>query len=335
LGKKAINIVKYLLFFLIGFGLLWLVTKDKDLSKLFSYFKSANYWWVLLSLATGILSHFIRAIRWNILIEETGYKPKPASTFYAVMIGYLANLAIPRIGEVTRCGVLSKAKKMPMGMLLGTVISERVFDLLTLISLMIITIAIQFDKLKQFLDHYLFSPIGAKFDNSVSTFLLGAIILIGAIALFFAAYRFLLFPLLKSSKFYFKYKRLLVSFKSGLKAIIYNKKKWLFLLYTIILWILYTLMIFFCVFALNDTAHLTIFDSLTIMVLGSIGIVAPVPGGIGAYHFIVIALLTEIYAIVDEAATSFAYIAHTSQMAIIILVGTFSYFMLLLIQKKK
>lgn len=332
--KKIFNIAKYTLFALIGIGLLWFVTKDKDINKLLSYFKSANYLWVLIAALIGILSHYVRAIRWNLLIKETGYEPKPASTFYAVMVGYLANLAIPRIGEITRCGVLSKTKKMPMGMLVGTVISERAFDMLTLLLLMFITISLQFKFLSGFLEKYLFGPLGAKFENPLYSILFGLLFIIFLIGFLFIAYRFMLLPIIKNSRYFFKFKRALVNFSKGVKAIFRNKRKWLFLFYTLLLWILYTLMVYLCVFSLDETANLSFFDGITIMVLGSIGIVAPVPGGIGAYHFIIIALLTELYQIGAEAATSFAYIAHTSQMAVIILAGIISYFLLLFIQRK-
>lgn len=297
-------------------------------------FKNANYWWILLSLIVGAFSHLIRSLRWNILIKAAGYKPKPATTFYAVMVGYLANMAIPRIGEITRCGVLSRTKKMPMGMLIGTVISERIFDLITLLFLIVLTVALQFDRLNGFLDQYIFAPLGADIENPTISVLITIALIVGVVLLFIVALKYVLVPIIKHTKFFYRFKRILINFRLGIRTILKNDQKWLFFAYTVLLWFAYTLMLWLCVFALDETSHLSLVDGLTIMIIGSLGIVAPVPGGIGAYHFIVIALLTEIYLIADAAATSFAYIAHTSQVALIIVVGTLSYVLLIFIQRK-
>lgn len=330
--KRIVNIIKYLFFLFIGIGLLWLVTKDQDLEKMAQQFKSANYWWIVLAIAFGIVSHVFRSLRWNILINYAGYKTSVNTTFYAVMVGYLANLAVPRLGEVTRCGVLGKTQKIPVGLLFGTVISERTFDLITLLLLIFITIIFQVDLLGNFLDKYILGSLGERMTGKLSTIVILLAILMAIVVFIYIAYRLLL-PFIKKLKYFYKFKRLLVSFTSGIKTILRNDKKWWFFFYTIIIWILYFLMLYVCVFSLKETSGLSPIDGLTIMAIGSLGIVAPVPGGIGAYHFIVTALLIEIYQIESSAATSFAYIAHTSQITMIIVFGILSYLLLFIKQK--
>ncbi len=330
--KRVVNIIKYLFFLFIGIGLLWFITKDQDLAKMAQQFKTANYWWIVLAIILGILSHVFRSLRWNILINYAGYKTTVTTTFYAVMVGYLANLAIPRLGEVTRCGVLGKTQKIPVGLLFGTVISERTFDLITLLFLIFMTIVFQVGTLGNFLDEYILGSFGERVTGKLGTLVLLISILIAIVIFIFIAYRLLL-PFIKRLKYFYKFKRLLVSFISGIKTILKNDKKWWFFFYTFIIWLLYFLMLYVCVFSLKETSGLSPIDGLTIMAIGSLGIVAPVPGGIGAYHFIVTALLVEIYHIESSAATSFAYIAHTSQITMIIVFGIISYILLVIKQK--
>lgn len=331
--KTVFSVLKYLLFLGIGVGLLWLVTKDSDWKEIMRYIQSADIKFIIIALIIGILSHLFRALRWNLLINSTSYKSSTSVTFYSVMVGYLANMAIPRIGEITRCGVLSKTKKIPFGLLFGTVISERAFDLITLLALVIITISLQFGFLSEFLNKYIFDSLGAKFSNATGAILLTIALLLAVIALMYFSYRLIL-PYLRKTKYFFKFKRLLVSFLNGIKTILKNDKKWLFMFYTILIWSCYFLMLYVCFFTLDGTSHLTPIDGLTVMVIGSIGILAPVPGGIGAYHFIVIALLVEVYSINNTIASSFAHIAYTTQFGLVIIGGTISYLVLVFLQKR-
>ena len=199
--------------------------------------------------------------------------------------------------------------------------------------LIFVTIIFQISLLGSFLDKYIFNPIASKFNGISSIFIIIGFI-IGAIIVCYLIYR-LSMPFIKRSKYFYKIKRLIVSFKSGIKTILKNDRKWLFFLYTLIIWLLYFLMLYVCFFTLKETSHLTAIDGLTIMVIGSLGIVAPVPGGIGAYHFIVSTLLIEIYLIKPgEAAVSFAYITHSTQMIMILFAGTISYFLILTLRKR-
>ena len=120
------------MFTAIAIVLVYFVFKDVDLQKLWGDIISMNVWWVLLSLGFATLGYILRMLRWVLLIEPLGYNPSKQNTFFALMFGYFANLALPRIGEVARCGVLYSKEKIPVDKLLGTVIIDRAFDLLTL-----------------------------------------------------------------------------------------------------------------------------------------------------------------------------------------------------------
>jgi uncharacterized protein (TIRG00374 family) len=282
----------------------------------------------------GIFSHIFRAIRWNLLIGSMGYKTNTVRTFYAVMIGYLANLAIPRIGEVTRCGILSKSENIPVNSLIGTVISERIFDMLVLIIITFMVILFQLDLLGGFVHKYIVGPLtSGVLHNKLELTLIVAFFLILVIL---SVYTFRKFKYkIKHLALYQKITLLVSGFLTGILSIKKLKKKGWFLVHTIIIWFMYFLMTYLCFFSLPATSHLGIAEGLTVLSLGSFGIVAPVPGGIGAYHFIVKAILFELYGVVATSAASFATVSHFIQTLLIIIGGAISYFMIIIYLKRK
>ncbi len=310
-----------------GFLLLWLITRNQDIGLLMQEFKEANYLWIFLAMIAALVSHVLRAMRWNLLIGAMGYQTKTTQTFYAVMTGYLANLAVPRMGEVTRCVVLSKAGKVPFNVLAGTVVSERAFDLFTMFVIVFLTIIFQFGFLKDFLNQVIISPLLARGAQNWIWLLL-IIIAFAVLLLFF----FLFFRnKLKNPRpetFFYKLKRQLIGFKSGIKTIAQVKARGWFLLSSILIWGLYYLTVYLCFFAIQATSHLSAADGMTLLVVGSLGILAPVPGGIGTFHFLIITTLTELYGIASEPATSYAYITHATQIAVNIIVGPLAWIML-------
>jgi len=133
LRKGFIQAGKFLAFLAVGILLLWLAFRTVEFKELGNSLKGANYSWLLLSMLFGILAYISRARRWMILINPLGYHPKFWSTFHSMMSGYLANLALPRIGEITRCVALGKKEKIPVDQLVGTVVIERTIDLISLL----------------------------------------------------------------------------------------------------------------------------------------------------------------------------------------------------------
>jgi hypothetical protein len=271
-------------------------------------------------------------MRWNILIRSLGHKTDTQTTFYAVMVGYLANMAFPRLGEVTRCGVLAKKKGIPFNALFGTVISERVFDAVVLLFIIIAVIFLQLGLLSNFVDKYIVSYFSgmANQDN----LLLAIIVIALVVVLPFLLFR-IFFSRIRNLHIYNKVVDFLKGLLDGVKTIMHMKHKWSFLGLTLVIWTLYTLMTYTAFFALEATSALDFIDAITVMSLGSLGMVAPVPGGIGAYQFVVKAILTEIYLVPSEPAVSYSIILWTAQSFMIIILGAASYYILVFKKSKK
>jgi uncharacterized protein (TIRG00374 family) len=318
--KKFARYIRVVIFLALGLALLWWVTRGQDLEKIMIEVRNANYFWILLAMVAGVLSHFVRALRWNILIHSMGFKTEALSTFHAVMSGYIANLVVPRLGEVTKCAVLSKSKGIPFNSLAGTMVAERFVDMLTLGLLMLFTIVLQFSFLKNFLFDFFFEPL---LDKGISNLLIlgiaGGIFFI--LMVFFVIWFRNLLRKAQPGSFGYKLRRQLRGFANGIKTLWMMGHKSLFLIYTLIIWVLYFFTAYLGFFAIDATSHLLPLAGITLLVVGSLGIVAPVPGGIGTYHFITILTLTQLYGIASEPATSYAYISHAMQMVLIILTG--------------
>jgi len=332
LSKKTISIVQYIFFLLVGLGLLYLVFRKLDMHEVLNEIKNVRYEWLLLSLCFGLVSHIARAFRWNILIRSMGYKTNTMTTFYAVMTGYLANAAFPRLGEVTKCAVLSKKKNIPFNELFGTVISERLFDLFTLIVIILLVIFLQLDFLKSFVDKYIITYFSRMMEPQSMIF--GIVLTVLIIALPIVLYKIFV-NRIKEFAIYKKAHTFIKGLLDGIKTIKRMKHKGIFILWTLVLWSLYALMTYVAFFALGATSHLSFGDGITIMALGSLGIVAPVPGGIGAYQFIVKAILVEIYFIASEPAASFSIVMWSTQTILIIGAGLISYYMIVEKNSKK
>ena len=293
----------------------------------------ADYSWLLLSLVFAIISHIFRALRWNLLINSLNYKTKVSTTFYAVMIGYMANTAVPRMGEIVRCGVLSRKEKIPFNTLFGTVISERIFDLIVLFLIIFLVIIFQINSLNDFIIQ-IFGPA----INSLSSNLVGLLIFAGVTILSIALLIFIVKILkerIKKLPFFKKIQEFFYGLMDGVKTIMLLHQKWLFLLYTFLIWLFYAIMVYLPFFMLKETSDLNFVNALTVLAIGSLGIVAPVPGGIGAYHFIIKAVLVELYNIGGNAAGSFAAITHAGQTIMNVAVGSLSYFYMGFLSKKE
>jgi uncharacterized protein (TIRG00374 family) len=217
---------------------------------------------------------------------------------------------------------------------LGTVLAERVFDLIVLAILIFSVIVFQLEIVGGFVSQLILEPLVTRFSNNSS----GLMYLIGTILLVIITV-FYLHRIFKSKlqelHIYQKMETFIAGFWSGMNTIVTLKKRFLFFFYTFVIWFMYFLMTYVVFNAMDATSKLTVIDGITVLAIGSLGMVAPVPGGIGAYHFIVKAVLFEVYAIPNDIAASWATLIHTSQSLMIIVVGTFSYFMILSLKKKE
>lgn len=316
-----------------GVGLLFLAFKNIKLEEVWKELKEANYSWLLGSMFLALLSHYFRALRWNQLINQMQYKTSTLTTFYSVMVGYLANLALPRMGEVTRCVVLSKKERIPFNALFGSVIAERVFDLVVLILIILIVLFAQIKQIGSFLNRILIEPILGSYTGNFWAILLVFLFMIIFIVISIIIFRKLK-PWLKTTMLYQKMEAFLDGFMDGLRSInkVENKSKFFF--NTFMIWVLYLAMIILPFYSFEETSILGIVDGMTVLAIGSLGIIAPVPGGIGSYHFIITEMFTQLFQIPAQAAIAYATANHAAQTILILLTGGISYILLLLNKRK-
>jgi glycosyltransferase 2 family protein len=334
LRKSIIQTLKFLAFFAVGILLLWFAFRNINFSKLGAELKEANYYWLLLSILFGIFAFVSRARRWVLLVNPLGFNPSTRNAFYALMTGYLANLALPRIGEITRCVALGKKEKIPVDQLIGTVVVERTIDFLSLLLIMIIVIFTSGDQIGLFLKESILAPIQQKvvsvFGNIwiiwVILFVLGIITLILAIR-----YK----NSLRKIHFFSKIFDLARGIINGFKTITNLKRKWEFIFHTVFIWINYALMTWVVVFSLESTSHLTFGDGIFLLVIGGLAMSAPVQSGLGAFHFIISQGLLIVFGIPKEDGLAYALLAHESQLIFIAIVGAISFFVIFRKEKSR
>jgi hypothetical protein len=312
---------------------LYLSFKGVDFDHLVDDLKSANYFWVFISLICAIVGYVSRAIRWRLLIEPLNYKPPIKNVFFALMFGYFANFAFPRIGEITRCGALTKSDKIPMDSLIGTVIIERAIDLIVLIILLFVVFIAKIDVFGEFIKDTVFIPLFRKIVNTVDFPIFYWLIVI-AILVFAFGLLYYNRKKIKRVKIIIKIRKILRGVISGVKTVTKMKSRMAFLFHTIVIWLSYFLMTYVVIFAIPATSNLTPIDGLFLLVIGGLGMAAPVQGGIGAFHWIVSSALS-LYGISKAEGLVFATIQHESQAILAILLGSFSALMLFLISRRK
>ncbi len=330
--KSFYSIAKYFLFLAIAVLLLWFSFRNQNFSQLWQSLKTANYYWVFLSVCISLVAHWIRALRWKMLMQPIGFQPKTSNTFHAVMIGYLANLAFPRLGEVTRCAVLNKSDNIPLNSLIGTVLLERVVDVLFLFLLLILSVVLLYEKIHQFIFSQLINPILEKFDNGFFV----TIIITAAFIIFFSLYIFIKNNIEKLKKISVLNKLFVFveGLKDGFLSVLKLQKRTQFFIYSIGIWLCYFLSTYICFFALKETAHLSLLIGLFVMVAGGIGMSAPIQGGIGAFEATV-SLSLLLFAIPESTGLAYATISHSSQILSIIVVGSISLLLVFLSNRKQ
>lgn len=314
--KKIIN---YSVFFGLAILLLYLAFRKVDINAIVEGFKNANYFWVGISLVISIIANLFRALRWRLLMEPLGISPPIKHVFGAVLIGYLANFAFPRLGEITKCGTLKKTDNAPFESLIGTVVVERAADLAMLLLCVILAFIIKIDFFGDFIIHKIFIPL---FSKGTGISYISTIIIV-----VFFIFTYILLHLIRKNVFGHKVKSRVKSMYygivDGLKSVVRMKKRGLFTSYSFIIWGLYLLMTYVLFFSTEPTSNLTIIDGLFILVVGSFGMVVPVQGGFGAFHYIT-ALGLSLFGISQADGLVFATIGHESQTILLILLGTIS-----------
>lgn len=313
-----------------GILLLYLAFKGQDPKKLLHELGTADYRFVAGSLVALLGAHYFRALRWKMLIRPLGFNPASFDVFCAVMIGYLANLAVPRMGEVSRCAILNRTDKAPVDKLLGTVITERIADVLMLLLLMVVTFVTQYSLISGFFRDQVLTGFVARSQSSgplVIKLIIAGSILTGIVLFFYRRKKDIILDLAPVKKV----RVFIAGLFEGIKSIRHMQRSWLFILYSCLIWALYAVSTALVFYALPATSGLVLKTALFVLCAGSLGMVAPVQGGIGAYHFMVTQALF-LLGIAKSDGLAYATINHSSQLILFLLAGGLCVFYILVLK---
>ncbi len=319
------KIVQYIVFLAIALLFLWLASRGIPYEKMLAHIKTVNFWPLVLVFIGGLGSHFLRALRWKLLIDPMGYNVKATNTFLSIMIGYLVNLVTPRMGEVARCGVLSVYEKVPADKLAGTMIAERAFDLVTLIAVFFITYLVEYSTVNTFIQENLLGPLAERFSaQGLAIFGIGLAIII------------LAFILLRKKIFSSENKivGIVRNILEGLGSIRRLKNPWLFIGYTAGIWFLYLFMTTLGFWAFEGLNYLSFREGLSVLSFGTIGFIVPAPGGMGSFQYFVSLTLHEMYLVEESLALAYANVSWVAQTIVLITGGFISLILLPILNRK-
>lgn len=331
--KSLIQILKYLFFVSLGLLLLYFAFRNIDFKSVREGLLGANYSWVLLSLIFSIFAFISRARRWILLINPLGYNPSLKNSFLAMMTGYLANIAFPRLGEVTKCVALGKKEKIPVDQLVGTVIVERTIDFLSLLVIMTIMLFISSNTIGTFLKNNIIVPTQEKITSMFGfTYIFWLVILIFLSLLVSTFIKFR--KKIASVKLVTKILHFSKGIVEGIKSVIKLERKKEFLFHTLFIWSNYILMTWVVLFSVASTSGLNFTDAVFLLVIGSLAMSAPVQSGIGAFHWIISRGLNIVYGIKLEDGLVYAIISHETQLILVTIIGAISFAILFNKHKK-
>ncbi len=305
-------LVKILLVLPISGLLLYLAFRDVELGSFIASFREARVAWILLAIIISILSYGVRALRWQQLlnVENETTKVSVFEAVYGLLFGYFLNLLIPRAGEVGRCTLLANRIQYPLERAIGTVVTERIIDLICSALITLLAVVVSVDRFGGFLWQSILQP----FLVSLS---LGKILAIGGAALFILLLIFFAFYLLRTGRLggallsWWQGKK--EGLVGGLRSVLLLRSKSLFVFYTLLLWICYWLMAYTILLALPATMHLDMKVALTVLVVGTFGMIIPAQGGIGSFHLVVV-LWLGVEEIGRADALAYATLSHEGQV---------------------
>jgi len=319
--SKIVKTLQFVFFLLTGVVLLYFAFRGIDLNDMMLQIRQANYSWVALSVFFAVLALVFRSFRWRLLIEPLDEHPKLTNIFHAINVGYLANFVFPRIGEITRCGILYRTDHIPADRLFGTVIVERIFDVLMSALMLLLILLLRYDVAGGFMMENIIQPVVNRMQGTVS---MGRVIAIVALALLlcFVFYRLFRTQLSKMGVLR-KIGDLMLGVVNGVKSVYRVRNIGWFVVLNFLIFGMYFLQTYVMFFALESTSSLGVGDALFVLVLSAFALIIPVQGGIGAYHWIVSMGLT-IFGIAREDGMVYATISHSVTAILFILLGAVS-----------
>jgi len=362
--KILTNASKFLLFFGVGFGILYYVYQGQQTAfqaqcdldfvkeciakgktetacnalakpecslagKVADDFRTVKLFWIFIVVLAFLVSNVSRALRWQMLVKPMGYATTFANTFWPIMAGYFANLALPRMGEVVRAGLFSRYENVPIEKAFGTIVTDRIMDVLCLLAMMALAFVLEFDILWKYVSENAFGEAtenGGEKSYTVIWIGLGVMLAVAIVSFIFR------------KKIFAKLKQILTGFGEGLLTIRKLDRVGMFLFHTATIWLMYYLMTYLCFFAFEPTATLTHATSLpviglAIFVFGSLGMVIPSPGGMGSYQFLVTEGLM-IYGLANSDAFSFSLIIFVTITVCNIIFGILAFIILPILNRK-
>ncbi|MBK8348953.1 MAG: flippase-like domain-containing protein [Saprospiraceae bacterium] len=337
------------IFFTVGIVILYLVYRRQDiafqadcaikgipsencslLNKIVEDISNANYYWVLITMLLFMATNIIRALRWKMMFKAIGYQPRFINLIGSIMINYLANLGIPRSGEIIRAGLISQYEDIPVEKVLGTIFTDRIFDVIMLLIVISLAMLLGGNDFLAYLDENI--NIGERIRQALQQpwLIVGFCLVTGILALVVWKSR----RRIAGSTLGQKMINLIAGFGDGVKSVQHVSSIPLFIFYTLAIWFIYYLMMYFAFFTFTPTSHLGPTAGLVVFVFGSLGILIPTPGGMGSYHYLVGEALA-MYGINGSDAFSFANIVFFSiQIFVNIFFGTIAILLLPAINKE-
>lgn len=315
------KIISQTLLILLAAGVFIVIGLKIDWQQTANAVRNANLNWLIGATVTMLYAHYLRGWRWNMLTEPAGYPLNKIRAFYTVMIGYLVNVATSRGGEFVRCAMAAKSEKAPVPTLVGSVVTERIVDLLVLMSLCLLCLALQFQEFFGFFNQYIIQPAA---DHYVPLMML---LVLGTVGLQFIKKRQAQKPKTEESTSLFS------KFIAGLQSVLHLKQPALFIASSYGIWLGYWLSTYCTLQSLDITAHLTLANALGVLIFSSLGVIIPIPGGAGVWGTVSYGL-TLIYGLADAQANTYGIFTVAFSNILMIVFGAIAYLLFYLAVRK-
>ena len=320
--KTLITLLQGVIFTGLGVAVVWYMFSQmsaEEKSQMFAAVRSTRLWMLLPVFIVTLGAHWARAKRWQLMLDPLGIHPTTTNTTFAVLIGYLINLVPPRAGEVAKCTVLARYEKVPADKMVGTIVAERAWDTICLVIVIGLGLLLQRDELGQ----YLRAELEGRAPTPARVILMVGILaaIVGTLILVYRKY--------KNSRV----GRFIKGLAAGIGSILHIKKRGMFMLYTLLIWVGYLLQIQLGFWSIPATQHLGLGPSLMTLIFGSFAMIAA-PGGIGLYPFIVSRMLSKGYPVTPAAADAFGWVSWVFLTGIVVLLGIASLLLLPLYNRK-
>lgn len=290
---------------------------SEQIEEIKSYFKNANYYYIFLAVIVAVLGNISRAYRWKFSLEHMGYESSFLNNLMAVSIGYVLNLTVPKSGEISRALIVKKYNNVPFDKGFGSIVAERIVDMIFLLFFMMLAVFLQFSVVKSFI---------------LDKIPLYKLFLFSTIALLFFILSILIYKYSKV-KWVLALKEKISGLKEGVFSVIYMKKKWPYFFHTVFIWFTYILTFYIAIFVFPETSTLSVDAVITSFVVGSIAI-AFTNSGFGSYPFLISKILL-FYSISETTGSAFGWIVWTSQMLLVLTLGLISFILLPVLNRKK